>query len=96
MKKLLSIIGIIVVLNISTAYANTAVEIEVARQAKIISLLVEQHSILINQLKEVSERAQMAEELVKSLRSDTFNLKAQIVQLKGEVNELRENDKGWW
>jgi len=96
MKKLLSIIGIIVVLNISTAYANTAVELEVARQAKMISILVEQHSILINQLKEVSERAQMAEELVKSLRSDTFNLKAQIVQLKGEVNELRENDKGWW
>jgi len=96
MKKLLSIIGIIVVLNISTAYANTAVELEVARQAKVISLLVEQHSILIDRLKEVSERAQMAEELVKSLRSDTFNLKAQIVQLKGEVNELRENDKGWW
>lgn len=52
---------------------------------------------LIAQLRVALEKAALAEEVAKSLRSDTFNLKASIVQLEGELNEIRnEQEKPFW
>jgi len=62
---------------------------------------LEIHNAKITYLEEqvqiANERAALAEELVIALRSDTFNLKARLVQLEGEMAELRKSkDKGWF
>ena len=63
---------------------------------KLINQLTTTTEVLHAQISDATTRAALAEKLVISLRSDTFNLKAQIVQLRGEVAELRKEDKGWF
>jgi len=75
---------------------NSAVK-EVRRLNLAVSSLSDQVIELRGRLHDTTQRAKVAEEIAISIRSDTFDLKANIVQLEGAIKELRtENKKGWF
>ena len=74
---------------------NSMIERQRLMRAEITSM-----KETIDALKEsvtlANERAAQAEQMVKTLRIDTFNIKARMVQIEGELDYQQNEKKGWF
>lgn len=83
------------ILEIARSHTNAIVEVKALQEQ--VRNLTATVAALESRLAANEQRTRVTEEIAVSLRSDTFDLKANITQLEGAIRDLqKENKKGWF